>query len=587
MKTKLFDHSSSNVTPIHGNVSRDDDFNQQSFELVSSSLSIQPLNSTMHSLTNSSFNNSNIDTNNSNNTNNTNHAINAKNITVGPTSMFGNDDSTQQRVATTLAGTDHDDEISNVAVDITLPTDLMVSGMCIMTNVSFSESEKTFVTNETTNNHTVNHDDSESFQKETKEEGIKKTYSSDMAHRSVASENSDGSGIGNGAMVGFILNPTTTTSSSQMGMMNNNHATTNYYNDEYDTEMIMEDSESAVDLSTWNMSDYKDMSEMRSELRKLKIFNFLLSYKFICVVYALAFLFGIILWFVAGGIEEALYNHNSDSNNRKRIFLLDGGILVFDRGCGMSTNSILIIGLESIVYIIVEAVFLIITFFVDRDTWGIKKETIALILIQVLSAILFIILGTLEVVQSLVDYYVPYGFVLWGYMFLEIIVAVTLPLLYAIRSDIKEEEARQERLFDSKESGLEKILKNKKTFHLMLDFARRSFAPESVQCWRDIQRFKNSKRLNRKKAAMHILNAYLTLGAPLELNMPHIEEKRQELLSMIEKSEKISPNLFVTIQDHCLNDMADLFERLKNLNKEIAEIVNKHRRIVANQKELN
>ncbi|KAG2392507.1 hypothetical protein C9374_011232 [Naegleria lovaniensis] len=547
LKTKLFEspNTNGNATASRRMSASREEFNKQ-FELAQQQ---------------SGFNNSSVH----------------HNSTI-PSAMFGNEDSTQ-RVATALGGTTHSsmghehDEISNV-VDITLPTDIMMFTSNVNDKAPTSEGASS------SDHHEPTLTDSSTRSDNSTKEG-KKRHS--VAHRSVASSSSSSHPIlnphlslnssnttgGNGAMVGFILNPTTTTTTSSsmmmMGIMNNGDY------DEYDTEMIMEDSESAVDVSTWNMSDYKDMSEMRSELRKLKIFNFLVSYKFICVVYALAFLFGIVLWLVAGGIEEALYNSSTDPN-KKRIFLLDGGILVFDRGCGMSTNTILIIGLESIAYIIVEAVFLVITFFVDRDTWGIKKETIALIAIQVTSAVLFIILGTLDVIQTLIDYYVPYGFVLWGYMFLEIIVAVTLPVLYAIRRDYKESR----RLLDSKESGLEKVLKNKKTFAVMLDFARRSFAPESVQCWRDIQRFKKTKRSNRKKAAMHILNAYLTLGAPLELNMSRIEEKRKELLCIIEKEEKISPNLFVMIQDHCLNDMADLFERLRNSNKEIAEIVKKH-----------
>ena len=104
-----------------------------------------------------------------------------------------------------------------------------------------------------------------------------------------------------------------------------------------------------------------------------------------------------------------------------------------------------------------------------------------------------------------------------------------------------------------------------------------SYCPESVQCWRDIQRFKKTKRSNRRKPALHILNTYLTSGAPLELNMPKIEEHKSNLLDRIETKDIIPHTIFNFVQEHCLNDMTDVFERLRSSNKQIAEVVRLHK----------
>ncbi|KAG2392508.1 hypothetical protein C9374_011233 [Naegleria lovaniensis] len=359
------------------------------------------------------------------------------------------------------------------------------------------------------------------------------------------------------------------------------------------------DSETMADVSTWRLSEVKDFSEVKKEIRKLTIMNFFVSYKFLLLVYAIAFVVGVAIWLILGTIEEVIYNASTDPN-KKRLFLLEGGMLVFDRGCGFTTTTILIVGLEALFYIVIEIAFLILSFFADRDTWSIKKEALILIVFQFIGAVIFIVVGMFNITEILLDYLVPTGLALWVYNYLEVWVCVTLPVLYAIRSDASQKDSTIAENHDmqaplsihgthdvelppvttvqdtSRESGLEKILKNKKTFEIMLDFARRSFAPESVQCWRDIQRFKKTKRSNRKKAAMHILNAYLTLGAPLELNMSRIEEKKQELLIILQNESKTNPishHLFDSVQDHCLNDMADLFERLKNANHEIYELV--------------
>ena len=147
-------------------------------------------------------------------------------------------------------------------------------------------------------------------------------------------------------------------------------------------------------------SDTKNIEDMKRETRKLKIMQFLVSYKFIIAVYILMFIFGILIWVVAGVVEEVSYNASTDPN-KQRIFVSDGGIFVFDRGCAMTNNTTIIIGVEAILYIILEFICLVICFFADKDTWGIKRETMILIVFQIVLAIAFIIAGNLSIVASM------------------------------------------------------------------------------------------------------------------------------------------------------------------------------------------
>jgi len=62
--------------------------------------------------------------------------------------------------------------------------------------------------------------------------------------------------------------------------------------------------------------------------------------------------------------------------------------------------------------------------------------------------------------------------------------------------------------------------------------------------------------------------------------MPKIEEQKGKLLGIIETSDKeenIPHTIFDAIQEHCVNDMTDVFERLKNSNKQIADVAKTHK----------
>ena len=241
----------------------------------------------------------------------------------------------------------------------------------------------------------------------------------------------------------------------------------------------------AADIrSTWNSENFRDILQLKSEIRRFKYYQFMIGYKFVIIIYLIALILQIGLWLILGGVEEAIYQANPVKTSR--IFLLEGGMLVFDRGCSMSTTTVYIIGGVSIVYIIFEILALILCIRSDRDTYGIKRESLLLIIFQVICVVAFVICGLLDLVVMLTDYFIPYGYAVILYSFLDIIVSVVLPVCYSIRKDYQEKKGSKK----EQETELTVILKNKKLFARFLEFSRRSFAPESVLCYRDIQHFK-------------------------------------------------------------------------------------------------
>ncbi|EFC48077.1 predicted protein [Naegleria gruberi] len=330
-----------------------------------------------------------------------------------------------------------------------------------------------------------------------------------------------------------------------------------------------DDSDSYSDIDSRSTWAFRDLSDLQSEVRRFQIFTFMSSYKFVLILYSTFVIFQIALWLILGGVEEALFS-NSLSHTGERIFLLEGGMLVFDRGCSMSTKMVLIIAGESVIYIIFEIVALILCIRSDRDTWSVKKEAILIIIFQVIAIIAFVVTGLIDEIVTLTDYFIPYGYSLMTFSLVEVFTTVLLPVVYAIVSEYRNLR-RMDTEFDSE---LEQVLRNRKSFNKMLDFARRSYAPESVLCYRDIQRFKKLRANNRRKMAHHIVNSYLTSGSPLELNIDNIIIRKKEFSDRVSNTnEKLPRDMFNQIQDHCLVDMRDIFDRLRSSDKEIYQMI--------------
>ncbi|KAG2378198.1 hypothetical protein C9374_008341 [Naegleria lovaniensis] len=82
--------------------------------------------------------------------------------------------------------------------------------------------------------------------------------------------------------------------------------------------------------------------EISKMFKKLKIYSFLVSNKFIVLVNVIVMTITIAIWLLFGVIEEAIYNTNGDPN-KERVILIEGGMLVFSQGCSMNINTVIIV----------------------------------------------------------------------------------------------------------------------------------------------------------------------------------------------------------------------------------------------------
>ena len=310
-------------------------------------------------------------------------------------------------------------------------------------------------------------------------------------------------------------------------------------------------------------------------------------------------------------------NNNHTHQHTPTHTLQDGGLFIYDRGCVMTNNIVILVACESLFYIIIAIVLLILCFRIEKDTWFIKRESLILVAIQFGAILLFAICGFVPVFTKITDFFIPYGFVLMSYSFCEVVLSVFMPIIYQIVLDSKNGNhfisdkrmklhQHQQQHISSKitntgtrkntlRSDLERFLENRKTFELLLDFAKRSYCPESVLCYKDIERFKTSLK-HRKTISLHILKTYLKPNSPLELNYPKLDQIHDEIMKSIivdansnsnlpsasvmmsnnsqsSSPTSIPPNLFDDIQLHCLQDMTDVFERLKSQSKQVRNIL--------------
>jgi len=163
----------------------------------------------------------------------------------------------------------------------------------------------------------------------------------------------------------------------------------------------------------------------------------------------------------------------ANSGNAGKTMVVGVGLFDFTTGCVVSANATILVGVQCACYFIVElVVFILYMFFSDQDTWGIKRETLILISIQLFFAVCYIPLGSIHVIKSLVDYFVSYGHLILVYSSLELYIDVLLPIVYAIVKDWKTKKSEDEEN-RSEMTELQQFLLDKKSFEVMLDYARR------------------------------------------------------------------------------------------------------------------
>ncbi|KAG2382189.1 hypothetical protein C9374_005391 [Naegleria lovaniensis] len=301
------------------------------------------------------------------------------------------------------------------------------------------------------------------------------------------------------------------------------------------------------------------------ELRILKFYQFMVSYKFVVVAFSAVFLFQTMLWLIVGGADEIVYAVRGERS------LVSSGFFEFRHGCIVTYSVLVIILVEAIVYIAFEVIALILCFISDRDTWNIKKETLVAVICQIIAILGFVIAGYIPIVATLTDYYVPYLLSVVGFLAVDLVICALLPVFYEIRREWLLER-KDTTLSDS---SVETVLKNKKSYKIMLDFARRSYCPEAVLCWSDIQRFKKtSNKEKRREMGQFIVNTYVTISSPMEINIPNIARTHQTLKELLQaSSQDVSVDMFQQIEIFCIQDLNEVLQRLSASNKMIASMI--------------
>ncbi|EFC46270.1 predicted protein [Naegleria gruberi] len=296
-----------------------------------------------------------------------------------------------------------------------------------------------------------------------------------------------------------------------------------------------------------------------NEVRLFKFYKFLLSAKFRVLTYLICFVIHISLWLILGLIQ--LTNPESASP------YYNTGINNFFGACTMHSGTVAVFCGLFASYLAALVVLLLISFFLEKDTWGIKIETSVMSILLLIAVINYLVCPYITIIRTYTDYFFPYGQSMVMYSIIQLFVFVTIPLCRSIKGDGIFPEEIASTMF-------ERILLNKETFKIALDFSRRSYCSEPVLCFDNIENYKKARRKSNKlKIALHILNTHLKKGAPLELNIDKIEERFKSLQENISnQDEKKIDEEVGLLRIHCLQDMSEMMYRLILSDKVVKEV---------------
>ncbi|KAG2374150.1 hypothetical protein C9374_010987 [Naegleria lovaniensis] len=323
--------------------------------------------------------------------------------------------------------------------------------------------------------------------------------------------------------------------------------------------------------------------------RKIRIYSCLTSTWFLYMIYGVAFFVQFLLWVFFGAIDEVFFV----TSNFRYLTTDNAGSFDFTTGCVQQPNAAIILITLTTVFLILEFIAMILCFLSQRDTYHIKVETLIIITVQMTVMTMYVICGTWTFYKNFLDYFVSYAFLPMTNLICEVFVGVTLPGCYAIYedhffTDSKATRKRKQSMItnepasiqgnehDMERCMIEKILKNKKTFEMLLEFAKRSYCPESVLCYKDIEQFKSkmTSQKNRNKIGLFIVRTYCMPHSPAQLNLPSNFMTQVKLwLEKLEYNNGIvESTMFDSLQQHCLNDLIDVFERWRWSSKEVREM---------------
>jgi len=148
---------------------------------------------------------------------------------------------------------------------------------------------------------------------------------------------------------------------------------------------------------------------------------------------------------------------------------------------------------------------------------------------------------------------------------------VFISVIGAIQSDYK--------ICKEKEiSFIEKVLSNKKTVGVVMDYCRRSYNSEMLLCAKDIDVFLTSrKKTTRLKIGEHIAHTYLRVNSPLELNISNISVWFSDVsVALAESNDDKVEEILQEVRIHCLHDLKEVIYRLCSINDQVLKVVTDH-----------
>jgi len=235
------------------------------------------------------------------------------------------------------------------------------------------------------------------------------------------------------------------------------------YEDALNTNEL--DHTSVYDGSTVIGDDISSISISSTTFKRVQWMNFIVSYKFVIIVYVSVLIIQASLWLIFSGIDEGLRTTGS-----VRLLAVEVGVFDFTRGCIISSNATFVLGAQVACYILVELILFVMCIFADRDTWFLKGETFLVLALQIGLGIIYLSCASLQPVKYMTDYFFSYAYIPVVSTLVETFISVTLPPIYAIISDYNRHKGIDTK--GNETSIVERFLKNKKTFSILLDYGK-------------------------------------------------------------------------------------------------------------------
>ncbi|KAL0483544.1 regulator of G-protein signaling [Acrasis kona] len=245
------------------------------------------------------------------------------------------------------------------------------------------------------------------------------------------------------------------------------------------------------------------------------------------------------------------------------IFVLSGRTNYFTAsGCQLEVYYTVCSLAPFLIYTIVLVVFVVFATIKVRDVWGIGRDLTISCIVHICTAILHVLLGAFKQVPL----FFPTG------------ILVIIPILFdntynVLRPCIKlilisgmdrGEELVKDDLIDGWiDKDIEHMLEDSLLRSDLKKFATHSFCPEDINCWEEIQSFRNSQQQEEKvKKALCVVDRYLCKDSPMELNIPNPNVYERLITSNVRNvMENVSTN------DDSMANIEDALSRIETMVK--------------------